>query len=79
MDFALEASGVLFTWNIDPVTAQVMAWTFWAIFGGLAIVWTIIWLAIAVFMIIASWKMFEKAWKPGRGTLLSITCIWCLK
>lgn len=78
MDYALEASGMLFTWNIDPIAAQAMLWTFWAIFGWLAVLWTIIWLAVAVFMIVASWKVFEKAWKPWRGILIPFYNIYLM-
>ncbi|MFZ2150756.1 MAG: DUF5684 domain-containing protein [Candidatus Absconditicoccaceae bacterium] len=70
MDFALEASGVLLTGNIDPIAIQAMAGGLGAIFGGLAFLWGIIYLAIIVFMIISLRKVFEKAGKPGRGVFI---------
>lgn len=70
MDFALEASGILLTWNIDPIAIQAMAWGIWAIFWWLAILWLIIYLAITIFMIISLRKVFEKAWKPWRWVFI---------
>ena len=67
MDFALQASGILLTWNIDPMTAQSIAITFWALFGWLAIIWIVILIIISIFMIVAYRKLFEKAGKPWRS------------
>ena len=70
MDVALEASGMLLTWSINPVVFQAMAWGFWAIFGWLAILWTIVYIAILVLMVISYWKVFEKAWQPWWGIFI---------
>lgn len=40
--------------------------------AGIGIVWTIIWLAIAVVVIIGVWKVFEKAGKPGWAAIIPI-------
>ena len=70
MGVALEASGVLLTWSIDPVALKAMAWTFWVLFGWLAILWMIIYIAVIVLLIIAYWRVFEKAWKPWWGIFI---------
>ncbi len=40
--------------------------------AGIGIVWTIIWIAIAVVVIIGVWKVFEKAGKPGWAAIIPI-------
>lgn len=43
--------------------------------GGLAIfagVWLIVWLVIAVVLIVAMWKVFTKAGKPGWAAIIPI-------
>jgi len=70
MDVALDVSGMLLSWNIDPVVLQAMAWWLWAIFGWLTIFFTIVYIAILVLMIISYWKIFEKAWQPWRGIFI---------
>ena len=66
MDFVLQLSGATATGNISPEVIH----QFTTMFGGMIIVWSVIRCAVMVFMIIARWKVFEKAGFPGRGTLI---------
>jgi hypothetical protein len=78
MDVALDVSGMLLSWNIDPVVLQAMAWGFGAILGGLAIVWTVVYIAILVLMIVSYWKIFEKAGQPWRGVFIPFYNIYLM-
>lgn len=46
-----------------------------AVFTG---VWMFIWLAVAVFMIVCMWKMFEKAGEQGWKSIIPIYNYWTL-
>lgn len=70
MDFSLEATDILLTGSMDPLAAQAMVWGMWAIFWWIAIVRTIFYIAIIILTIIAMWKIFEKAWKPWRWSII---------
>lgn len=75
MDYLLETSGMMLTGSIsnDMLTS--------AVFGGLfsvMIFWTILLVAIWVFMIISQWKLFEKAGLPGWGILIPIYNIYLM-
>ena len=39
---------------------------------------SIVWLAVAVFMIVALWKVYVKAGKPGWGCLIPFYNIWLM-
>jgi len=49
-----------------------MTTVLWALFGWIAILWIVVSLAIAVFMIISRWRVFKKANLPGRGYLIPV-------
>ena len=49
-----------------------------AIGAGVMIVYLLFVLAISVFMVVAMWKMFTKAGKPGWGCLVPFYNNYCL-
>ncbi len=46
--------------------------------GGSAVVWLIIGLVWAVFMLVAGWKMFEKAGQPGWLAIIPVVATFGL-
>lgn len=40
--------------------------------------WWILWLALIVWMIVCMWKIFKKAWRKWRESLIPIRNIWVL-
>jgi hypothetical protein len=46
--------------------------------GPIAMVFTVIWLAVAVVMIAAMWKVFEKAGEPGWAAIVPIYNLYIL-
>jgi len=49
-----------------------------AVGAGIMIVYMLFVLAISVFMVVAMWKMFTKAGKPGWGCLVPFYNNYCL-
>jgi len=74
MNFAFEMSGAVASGNISPEAIGQFGHTFgsvlWIFLGGMSVVGTIIAIAVAVFMIISRWRVFEKAGLPGRGIFI---------
>ena len=50
----------------------------YAVAGGILIVYYIIALVITVLMIVAFWKIFVKAGKPGWGAIVPFYNMYCL-
>lgn len=46
--------------------------------AGFLIVWYIVILALAVLMLVANWKIFVKAGKPGWGAIVPFYNTYCL-
>jgi len=42
------------------------------LFAGAMLVWTLIWMALGLLMIISMWKIFTKAGKPGWASIIPI-------
>jgi len=72
MNFSFELEDALLTGNINPEAIIGMETIFWAIFWWLAMIRVMLCIAIAVFMIISLWRVFKKAWLPGRGVLVPV-------
>ncbi|MCX6822866.1 MAG: DUF5684 domain-containing protein, partial [candidate division SR1 bacterium] len=77
MNYAFEISGAVASGNISPEAIRAFGDSFGnmggvlaIILGGMSIMGTIIMTAIAVFMIISRWRVFEKAGLPGRGIFI---------
>jgi len=77
MNYAFEVSGAIATGNISPEAIKAFGDSFGnmggvlaIILGGMSVIGTIIMTAIAVFMIISRWRVFEKAGLPGRGIFI---------
>jgi hypothetical protein len=72
MDFSFEIQWAAMTGSINPNTMEMVTGIVGAFLGWLAMVWLTIYIAIMVFMIISRWKVFKKAWLPGRGILIPV-------
>ncbi|MCX6824276.1 MAG: DUF5684 domain-containing protein [candidate division SR1 bacterium] len=70
MNFSLELSGALLTGNINPEAMNGMAAVATALLGGMAMIRMAIIIALAIFMIISRWRVFNKASLPGWGILI---------
>ncbi len=53
-----------YNYTVDPASA--------GLFAGIGIVWSLIWMAVAILMIISQWKIFTKAGKPGWAAIIPI-------
>jgi hypothetical protein len=60
--------------EFDP-TVTTTTTTGLALFSG---VWLLIWLVVLVALIVAMWKIFAKAGKPGWAAIVPIYNIWVL-
>ncbi len=72
MDYFLETSDLMFTGSVSNEMAL-------AAVGGIfsfMMIWSVFSFAVWVFMIISSWRVFEKAWLPGWGILIPIYNIY---
>ena len=67
MNFSFDLQWAAMTWSVSPDAMMWISTIFWAIFGWLAMMFMIIYLAIIVLMVISRWKAFTKAWLPGWG------------
>lgn len=50
-------------------TADATSTGLWA---GIGLVWTLIWMAVGLLVIISQWKIFTKAGKPGWAAIIPI-------
>lgn len=64
-----------YTYTTTTVNDDAGATAGLAIFSGFFL---IIWLAVAVFMIITMWKLFEKAGEPGWKSIIPVYNFWTL-
>lgn len=62
-------TSVLMTNDADALTAAT---------AGFLIVWYIVILALTILLIVAQWKMFVKAGKPGWGAIVPFYNFYCL-
>lgn len=70
MNFSFELQWAALTGNVTPDAMMGISTIFGAFFGGIAIVRTIVFLAIIALMIVSRWRVFKKAGLPGRGSLI---------
>lgn len=52
--------------------------TYAVVAGGIAMVYMVVVLAIAVISLVGMWKIFVKAGKPGWGAIIPIYNLYCL-
>ncbi len=72
MNFSFDLQWASMTWSVSPDAMMWISTIFWAIFGWLAMIFMIIYLAIVVLMVISRWKTFTKAWLPGWGIFVPL-------
>lgn len=70
MNFSFELSWALLTWNINEGAMMEMGTVAAALLGGIATVRAVVILGLAALTIISRWKVFSKAWLPGRGIFI---------
>lgn len=74
----ISVTGSLVVSGITSTGADLLYFGMGALFAGFSIVWGLVCLAIWILVLVAHWKVFTKAWKPGWGCLIPIYNIYLM-
>ena len=72
MDFSFVMEGAKMTGNISPEAIDSIIKMLRIALGGITLAALFLSIIVGILMIIASWKVFEKAKLPGRGIFIPI-------
>ena len=78
MNFSFELSWALITGSVDQSAMAGISTALWAVFGWLVMIRTVIAFGVMALMIVSRWKVFKKAWLPGRGIFVPFYNIYLM-